>query len=63
MKIHFTYWVESDGNYPGFLNAYPSHWTQGAGLKDLKEYLQDLFKTFSGEAIPGIRKVAELDIE
>ncbi len=48
MKIHFTYWVEPDGHYLGFLNDYPSHWTQGADLEDLKEYLQDLFKTFSG---------------
>ena len=55
MKINFTYWVEPDGHYLGFLNDYPSHWTQGADLEDLKE-------TFSGEVIPGIRKVAELDI-
>ena len=58
MKIHFTYWVEPDGHYLGFLNDYPSHWTQGTDLEDLK----GLSKTFSGEVIPGIRKVAELDI-
>ena len=62
MKINYTYWAEPDGHYLGFLNDYPSHWTQGADLEDLKEHLQDLFKTFSGEVIPGIRKVAELDI-
>lgn len=59
MKINFTYWAEPDGHYLGFLNDYPSHWTQGADLEDL---LRNTSKTFSGEVIPGIRKVAELDI-
>ncbi|MBC8346994.1 MAG: type II toxin-antitoxin system HicB family antitoxin [Verrucomicrobia bacterium] len=55
MKINFTYWAEPDGHFLGFLNDYPSHWTQGGDLEDLKGHLQDLFKTFSGEVIPGIR--------
>ena len=62
MKINFTYWAEPDGHYLGFLNDYPSHWAQGADLENIKERLQALFKIFSGEVIPGIRKVAELDI-
>ena len=32
----FTYWRESDGNFLGYLNAYPDHWTQGDDLEDLK---------------------------
>ena len=62
MRSYSTYWAEPDGHFLGFLNEYPSHWTQGADLEELKEHLQDLFKIFSGEVIPGIRKVAELDI-
>ena len=62
MKILFTYWKEQDGTYLGHLNDYPDHWTQGTDLKDLKEHLLDLHKTFSTEEIPGIRKVDELEV-
>ena len=62
MKAKFTYWKESDGRYLGYLNDCPDHWTQGDDFEDLKEGLKDLFKQFSGEEIPGIRKVEELEI-
>ena len=62
MKTQYTYWRESDGTYLGFLNAYPDHWTQGETIEDLQEHLKDLFTSFENEAIPGIRKVAELEV-
>lgn len=62
MKTQFTYWKESDGRYLGYLNEYPDHWTQGDDLDDLKAHLRDLREMFSHEEIPGIRKVAELDV-
>jgi len=62
MKTKFTFWVEADGKYLGYLNDYPEHWTQGDSLDDLKEHLRDLHSTFSSEKIPGIRKVEELEI-
>jgi predicted RNase H-like HicB family nuclease len=62
VKAKFTYWKEADGRYLGYLNAYPDHWTQGDDMEDLKEHLRDLFRTFSGEDIPGIRKEAELEV-
>lgn len=62
MKAKFTYWKETDGRYLGYLNAYPDHWTQGDDLEDLKEQLKDLFRLFSADEIPGIRKEEELDI-
>ncbi len=62
MKTNFTYWQETDGMYLGYLNSYPDHWTQGVDLEDLKENLIDLYKTFSEESIPGIKKVEELEI-
>ncbi len=62
MTTKFTYWLESDGNYLGYLNDWPDHWTQGEDLEDLKAHLLDLYQTFSGEAIEGIRKQAELVI-
>lgn len=62
MKAEFTYWQELDGRFLGFLDAYPDHWTQGETLDDLKEQLRDLYQSFEGEQIPGIRKVDELEV-
>jgi len=44
------------------LNEYPDHWTQGVDLDDLKEHLTDLFDLFKSEEIPGIKRVAELEV-
>ncbi|MDX2227046.1 MAG: type II toxin-antitoxin system HicB family antitoxin [Verrucomicrobiae bacterium] len=62
MRTKFTYWKEDDGNYLGYLNAYPDHWTQGEDIEDLKAQLRDLYETFSKEEIPGIRKEEELEL-
>ena len=60
IKVNFTYWVESDGKYIGYLNDYPDHWTQGVNLEDLKEHLLDLYQIFSKDQITGIKKVEQL---
>ena len=44
MKMQYTYWQENDGNFLGYLNEYPDHWTQGNDLEDLKEHLLDIGK-------------------
>ena len=62
MKVQYTYWKESDGMFLGYLNEFPDHWTQGTDLENLKENLVDLHKTFTSEEIPGIRRVAELEV-
>ena len=62
MKAKFTYWKEPDGKYLGYLHSHPDHWTQGENLEDLKVHLRDLYEMFSAEEIPGIRKVAELEV-
>lgn len=61
-KISFTYWKESDGKYLGYLNDYPDHWTQGNNLNDLQNHLLDLFNLFASDEIPGIERVAELEV-
>jgi len=58
----FTFWQEADGKLLGYLNDYPDHWTQGETLQDLKEHLRDLHDTFSTGAVPGIKKVEELEL-
>jgi len=62
MTTKFTYWLEDDGRFLGYLNDYADHWTQGETLEDLKEHLRDLHATFSAEVIPGIKKVEELEL-
>jgi predicted RNase H-like HicB family nuclease len=61
-KIAFTYWKESDGKYLGYLNEYPDHWRQGNDFNDLQDHLRDLFELFASEEIPGIKRVAELEV-
>lgn len=62
MKVKVTHWQEADGTWPGYLNSYPDHWTQGESLEDLREHLRDLFQLFEGESTPGIRKEEELEM-
>lgn len=62
MKSKITYWKESDGKYLGYLNEYPDHWTQGEDLEDLKEHLRDLYREFSKDDLPRIRKVEEIEV-
>ncbi len=62
MKISYTYWKESDGMFLGYLNEFPDHWTKGVDLEDLKENLADLYKIFTSEEIPGIKRVAEFEL-
>lgn len=62
MTTTFTYWQEKDGTYLGYLNDYPDHWTQGESFQDLQDHLRDLYDTFSSGVIPGIKKVAELEL-
>jgi hypothetical protein len=61
-RVSFTYWIEADSTYLGYLNEYPDHWTQGQDLVDLKEHLLDLYNMFNNQKIVGIRKVEELII-
>ena len=61
MKLEFTFW-EEDGHFLGYLNEYPDYWTQGESLEDLKEHLIDLHRELSSGAIPGVRKVGELEV-
>ena len=44
MELQYTYWQEKDGWFLGYLNDYPSHWTQGKTLKELEEMLIDLYE-------------------
>jgi predicted RNase H-like HicB family nuclease len=46
----------------GYLNEFPDHWTQGVNIEELRENLADLYRTFTREEIPGIKRVAEFEL-
>ena len=46
----------------GYLEEYPDYWTQGETREELEENLVDIYKELTGGAIPGVRKVAELQV-
>jgi hypothetical protein len=60
-NIRYVYWKNGDV-WLGHLEDYPDYMTQGTSLDDLKEHLLDLYKDLSSGVIPGVRKVAELEI-
>ncbi|MEM8535287.1 MAG: type II toxin-antitoxin system HicB family antitoxin [Chloroflexota bacterium] len=61
MKPKYIYWQDED-MWLGYLEEYSDYWTQGTSEEELKENLIDLYHEFSTNAIPHIRRVAELDI-
>ena len=59
--VKFTYW-EDQGKWIGYLEGFPDYHTQGESLADLESHLRDLFKDLHGGEIPGVRRVAELQL-
>ena len=59
--VKIVYWKE-DAAWLGYLQEYPDYWTQGESLEDLREHLKDLYHEVTSGAIPGIRKVEELEV-
>ena len=59
--VKIVHW-EEEGAWIGYLQDYPDYWSQGETLDDLKEHLRDLYRDIASGSIPGIRKVAELEV-
>jgi predicted RNase H-like HicB family nuclease len=57
-NIKYIYW-QDDRVWLGFLEEYPDYWTQGKTIEELVDNLKDIYKEFSNETIPNVRKVAE----
>jgi hypothetical protein len=59
--LRYVYW--QDGNFwLGYFEEYPDYATQGESLEDLQDHLRDLYRDLTSGGIPGIRKVAELEV-
>jgi predicted RNase H-like HicB family nuclease len=61
MKKKYVYW-QDDNMWLGYLEEYPDYWTQGETEEELKENLFDIYQDLTCDAIPNIRKVAELEV-
>lgn len=46
----------------GYLEEYPDYMTQGETTEELQENLKDLYDELTSGRIPGVRRVAELEI-
>ena len=60
-NLRYVYW-QADKMWLGYLEEYPDYWTQGETLEDLQENLKDIYKDLTSGEIPGVRKVAELQV-
>ena len=59
--IRYVHWQDGD-MWLGYLEDYPDYMTQGESFEDLQEHLKDLYEDLTAGHIPGVRKVAELQI-
>jgi len=57
----YTYW--QDGNmWLGYLEEFPDYMTQGETQEELQENLKDIYEELTSGRIPGVRRVAELQV-
>jgi len=57
----YVYW-QDQGMWLGYFQQYPDYMTQGETLEDLHAHLRDLYRDLTSGEIPGIRRVAELEV-
>lgn len=59
--IKYVCWQDED-MWLGYLEEYPDYWTQGNTIEELEENLRDLYQELTSGNVPGVRKVAELQV-
>jgi predicted RNase H-like HicB family nuclease len=59
--IRYVYW-QDEKMWLGYLEEFPDYMTQGESLQDLQDHLKDLYDELTSGRIPGVRRVAELQI-
>jgi predicted RNase H-like HicB family nuclease len=57
----YIYW-QDEGMWLGYLEECPDYLTQGETVDELQESLKDLYEELTNGRIPGVRRVAELEI-
>jgi len=59
--LRYVHWQDGD-LWLGYIEEYPDYWTQGKTVAELEENLKDIYKELTSGRIPGVRRVAELQI-
>jgi predicted RNase H-like HicB family nuclease len=59
--IKYIYWQDGD-MWLGYLDEFPDYMTQGATHEELEENLRDIYEELTSGRIPGVRRVAELQV-
>lgn len=60
-SARYVYWHDGE-MWLGYLEEFPDYQTQGEPLDDLREHLKDLWADLASGVIPGVRRVAELEV-
>jgi hypothetical protein len=59
--LNYIYW-RNDAMWLGHFEEFPDYMTQGESLEELEENLRDLYADLASGEIPGVRRVATLEI-
>ncbi len=59
--IKYIYWQDGD-MWLGYMDEFPAYMTQGTTQDDLQENLRDIYEELTSGRIPGVRRVAELQV-
>jgi len=59
--MRYVYWQDED-MWLGYLEEFPDYLTQGESIEELQENLKDLYGDLTSGQIPGVRRVAELQV-
>ena len=59
--LRYIYWQDGD-MWLGYLEEYPDYWTQAQTIEELEDNLRDLLEDLRSGEVPGIRRVAELQL-
>lgn len=59
--IRYIYWQDAD-MWLGYLEEFPDYMTQGETQEELQDNLRDIYEELSSGRIPGVRRVAELQV-
>jgi predicted RNase H-like HicB family nuclease len=62
VSARYVYWQDG-ADWLGYFEEFPDYITQGETIADLQEQLKDLWQDLTSDAIPGIRRVAELAVQ
>jgi len=59
--MRYIYW-QDETMWLGYLEEFPDYMSQGESFEELQENLKDIYQELTSGNIPGVRKVAELQL-